>query len=309
MSKSSDNYHGIGILLICLAPIVGAFFPIVFKNWKNTIHFFTAYAAGLLLGFALIHLLPDAIDEIPAIDSVNENYPIATLLVGCTVLLLLTVATFVPYISEWIVVLMTKSGVKFSNALIDVMGFWPGLAIHGIFEGLAFGVLTGEATDWVGIAVLFLHKCVEFNALGTFLVRLELSQLNYWILNAVCEIPCLIGFIVAWKTSSESEDATGYLTAFAAGTFLYLSLVNLLPEAMNFNKQGSGCNCCGIPIGEVGNNKESCAVCNVELGEESQKPTQSSTNLLSEEFQFKVRGYIGVGLGFATFALLQLKDN
>eukprot|EP01038_Epipyxis_sp_PR26KG_P011618 gene11618-15557_t len=351
-----SSYHAVGILWFLLVPIVGSIIPYSFSSFETLQHFLTGYAGGILLGFGLLHSIPDAIEGVPAIQSINEGYPIATLLIGCTVLLLLFVTNFVPFCAIWIIDNYLKSE-KLTQSMVSVLSFWPGLMIHGIFEGLAWGIGSGTSGDWITLTVLFLHKCVEFNALGSIMMQAKFTPVTFWISSILCELPCVIAFIVAWRaTLSNRDNIEGYFAAFAAGTFLYLSLCHLIPEALQTESSHDDCiihstsngshsllkqpsqiqmdgNCCGGEDCECGNNAEMNvsnnvksksvdndhtngtveASCNCGVVENMEvtsitnaKIETQSKSMFTEKFQFKFRGYIGIGLGFATFALLEL---
>lgn len=156
--SETNTYHGVGIFLIIMAPILGSIFPKLLEKRKNILHFLNAYASGVLLGMSLLHLIPDAISAVPQIQSLKEGYPIATLLVGATILFLLAISTYAPFLTNCCIsTLNCCVSFKFTDTLIALFSIWPGLMIHGIFEGLAVGVGVGLSSDWV-IQIIVYNK-------------------------------------------------------------------------------------------------------------------------------------------------------
>jgi hypothetical protein len=58
-SNDTNLYHGIGILFIIIAPIIGGGFVNIIQNKKyyNIIHFINSFAGGIILGIIIIIII------------------------------------------------------------------------------------------------------------------------------------------------------------------------------------------------------------------------------------------------------------
>lgn len=179
--------------------------------------------------FGLLHALPDAASGIVS------SYPYAYLIAGSTALFLIFVSGLIEPLNRMC------TNAKMPKELVNVNSLWCALLVHGCFEGLATGAL---ATDerWVVLGVLFVHKIVEYAALTAQMATANLlpSAPAFWLTLLTAEIPTLVCFVVAWKTV-QSEQVVGsdpevpmdaLFAALSAGTFLFLALSHLIPDAL-----------------------------------------------------------------------------
>lgn len=128
-----------------------------------------------------------------------------------------------------------------------------------------------------------------------------------------CELPCLISFVVSWKASRDIVQVDGYFSAFAAGTFLYLSLCHLVPEVFQ-NSDSS----CGI-IYKQPKEKENESNDGIEIittGESgSVEPDEKHNDFVTpailtlSTLQIKSMAFLGLGFGFTTICLLELNGG
>lgn len=115
------------------------------------------------------------------------------------------------------------------GSIVSAMVLWIALAFHSIMEGLALGA-DEEANKSIFIAILA-HKGIESFALGTSLLRSSMAYTTKYYL-------CLVGFSlmtpigilagIALERTFESELASLYVSSIAAGTFIYVSIVEVI---------------------------------------------------------------------------------
>jgi hypothetical protein len=108
-----------------------------------------------------------------------------------------------------------------------------GLAIHSVFEGFALAGLR-ESAAWEG-ALLFtlLHKLVETFSLSTILrlAGLRVGAAVGWLLAFALVAP--VAFVAGSSLLAVVEPWQPYAVAVAVGTFLYVTVLDLLPEAFH----------------------------------------------------------------------------
>jgi len=114
------------------------------------------------------------------------------------------------------------------------------LSMHSLFEGLGLGAESTEGGLASIILAVVSHKALEAFALGLsiFNAKFTRKRSSAIILGYSCATP--IGIAIGMSVPSESSMAnlvTGILTAVAAGSFLYISLIEILP--IEFHKQTS----------------------------------------------------------------------
>lgn len=119
-----------------------------------------------------------------------------------------------------------ESGVT-SLALMIIIGD----AIHNVTDGLALGAAFSSSIG-EGISLTIAIFCHELpQELGDFAILLN-SGMSFWkaiLANLFASLSAFIGFFVGVQVATD-ETAVKWIFAFTAGNFLYISLVDMLPE-------------------------------------------------------------------------------
>ena len=107
-------------------------------------------------------------------------------------------------------------------------------AIHNLIDGLTLGVAWTDSVD-LGVATLIAVICCELpQELGDFGVLVSAGftkwQAILWNLCSACF--AILGCIIGLAIGTNADTATPWLLALAAGNFLYISLVNMMPQVM-----------------------------------------------------------------------------
>eukprot|EP01053_Blabericola_migrator_P007440 Blabericola_migrator_1__7439@NODE_3791_length_1508_cov_173_284525_g805_i2_p1_GENE_NODE_3791_length_1508_cov_173_284525_g805_i2NODE_3791_length_1508_cov_173_284525_g805_i2_p1_ORF_typecomplete_len349_score45_23Zip/PF02535_22/1_2e32_NODE_3791_length_1508_cov_173_284525_g805_i23551401 len=134
-----------------------------------------------------------------------------------------------------------------------VMGFLLALfTIHSFAEGLGLGVSAcptkdprtrGATTATVAIAIL-LHKTLSAFAVGAALLRENVSWGVMALISIFFSMMSPLGSLTGYMTCASSDEGFKSLNALfvliAAGTFLFISLVEFLPNSFDEGSKGPG---------------------------------------------------------------------
>ncbi len=188
-----------------------------------------AFASGIFLGAALIHMLNDAT---LSFNQLSIHYPLASLLAGSTFLFLL-----------W----LEHLGREFehhedyaSPSVVKIATFM--LCFHALFEGAALGVNPELATSVVLFAAIMAHKWAASFALAAHLSISTISRKHQKMLFGLFCVMTPIAIVVADVSTNHSSmpwfEPT--CTALAAGTFLYIGTLHGLRNAVMIER------CCDL---------------------------------------------------------------
>lgn len=186
-----------------------------------------AFSAGIFLGAGLLHMLPDAQENFQAYAG-EIDFPFPTLVAGIGFILIL---------------LLEKAALKGKE---DVSGvskdrlFYPlvlslVLSVHSIIAGISLGL---EATLLSATAIfiaIIAHKGAAAFALGVSLKEGNFTTYHYVIIIGFFAImtPLGLGLGVAFSSNLSNNTSAGFealFDALAAGTFLYIAVVDIMEE-------------------------------------------------------------------------------
>lgn len=210
-------------VLVFLTAFLGGLIPLLVKKAsENLLKLFVSLGAGLLLGMALLHMVPEASELIP------ESFGF-WFLAGFVLLLILERFAMVHACEE--------EGCDYHS--VGTAAF-VGLTVHGIIEGLALAssIIATTLAPIVLLAIL-IHKAPAAFALTSILKLADKTnrQIVFFIIGIALSSP--IGMAVAYTLfRTESAPSTvGILLALSAGTFLYISACDLVPELHRTDKE------------------------------------------------------------------------
>ena len=101
-----------------------------------------------------------------------------------------------------------------------------------MIDGLTLGIAWSDSVD-LGVATLIAVVCCELpQELGDFGILVSAGftkwQAILWNLCSACF--AILGCIIGLAVGTSVDTATPWLLALAAGNFLYISLVNMMPQ-------------------------------------------------------------------------------
>lgn len=191
------------------------------KLLKDILIFLVALAAGTMIGTAFFHLIPESSSEI-GIHTTN-------------VIVILSFVAF--FILERILhwhhhhQINDKHTIGTINLVAD--------GIHNLLDGLiiAGAFYTDPSLGFLTTLAVVLHEIPQ--EIGDFGVMLHsgMSVKKAIIANFAVSLLSILGGIIGFLYIDITTSATAYITAFAAGGFLYLSTSDLLPEIKQENNR------------------------------------------------------------------------
>ncbi|MEK6970977.1 MAG: ZIP family metal transporter [archaeon] len=224
-------YAFASVVFVSLVSLVGVFTLALNQKWlRRVLVFMVAFAAGALFGDALIHLLPEAVEELGF-----------TVEVSFAVLAGIIVMFVVEKIIHW------KHhhaggevGPHIHHAHTHVHKekqpfVWVNLigdGVHNFIDGLVIGaaylvsVPVGIATT---LAVVFHEIPQEIGDFGV-LVHGGFSSKEALVLNLVTAGSAIAGAVLVFVIGVWITPVSIWLVPFAAGAFIYIAGSDLIPE-------------------------------------------------------------------------------
>ncbi|GLE04735.1 hypothetical protein PINS_up019052 [Pythium insidiosum] len=114
------------------------------------------------------------------------------------------------------------------------------LSFHSVMEGLGLGAQTSSA--WGVFLAIILHKGLAAFALGTGLVQSALPRTHVTLYMVLFSFMSVVGIVVGWiiaAGSSEDSAAAGICVALASGTFIYVAVMEVIPQEFGHQQQHS----------------------------------------------------------------------
>ncbi|HEY4415814.1 MAG TPA: ZIP family metal transporter [Verrucomicrobiae bacterium] len=238
-------------LLVLLASLAGGWVLLLIRPTHSRLQVAISFVAGLMLGIATLHFLPDAEEQLHSIDRTA-----AWMLGGFLAMFFLQRFFHFHHHDSpegdpedcchehdhgaghehHAHTLADKSAQQLSW-----VGTALGLTLHSLLDGLALAAAveagvhgrTGLAGFGVALVVI-LHKPFDAMAVSTLMAAGGSSRFLRHILNALFALVSPLGAILFYFGASHFTDANaaflGCSLAFCAGTFLCIASSDLLPE-------------------------------------------------------------------------------
>ncbi len=254
--------------LILVASIVGGMIPVWFQLTHRWMQFAISFVAGVMLGVGVLHMLPHAIVDAAAANAGMNALAANMEAVRATMLSLLAgmLAMFFierffsyhhhdvpqqheqhrkpPLHAEHDHSHAERAPAESSHDL-SWGGAALGLALHSVLNGVALAAAVQHGSDGSWLAgfgtflVIFLHKPFDAMTIGMLMARGGWSLAWRHTVNALFSLAIPIGALLfyfglmsdsAGPTTGTQQWFVACALAFSAGTFLCISLSDLLPE-------------------------------------------------------------------------------
>lgn len=200
---------------MALAIMGGGILPVI-RHWdRKHLPIILSFAAGLMLGSAFFHLIPEAY--------ASTGKTLGLYILAGFLFLFLVERFITVHICETFDCEVHKFGI---SAFI-------GIALHTLMDGIALG--SGMMVPGLGFVVFLAvvgHKAPEMFSLTTVLISSHTRRYKIVLLNIVILLMIPLGAILAYLFLKPENPAwIGKALGFSAGLFLHISLSDLLPEA------------------------------------------------------------------------------
>lgn len=236
--------------IIAIASLMGGFISTMIKLTHRKIQLTLSFVSGVMLGVALLHLLPHSIMKIGSSDGA-----LGVCLVGLLVMFFL-IRMF--HFHQHDLAFDSQHDHKqkelcddqhdhhhvhcqHHSGQVDLSwaGLCLGLAIHTIIDGIALAaaVSGSSAMSFAGLGVfiaIVLHKPLDALSITSLMSAKGWTLNQQMVVNFVFATMCPFGailFVLGIGSLVDSRDMIlGIALAFSAGVFLCISLGDLLPE-------------------------------------------------------------------------------
>ncbi|MGI6152369.1 MAG: ZIP family metal transporter [Christensenellaceae bacterium] len=186
-------------------------------------------SAGIMASMVFLDMVPESLE-------MSVSSALLGIALGAAIMLLFI--RLVPHrdageLDEQTVQDYRQSGLKRSGMMIAV-----GIAIHNLPQGIAIGsgIVSGEAFGLHLAVLLLLHNIPEGMAMAIPLKLGGVRMGKILLLAVFAALPTVIGAVLGSLAANISQGFVAGSIGFAAGAIAYLTLSELLPQAMRFKK-------------------------------------------------------------------------
>lgn len=224
----------VAILIIVISGLGGGLLPMrigVSERANELLPIGNAFAGGIFLGAGLIHLLPDAQENFGRFAG-DIDFPFVLLICGCGFLLV--------FFLEKVLLRGEDVGAMSGERPVYPFVLTLVLSVHSFIAGTALGLEKTLISSVILFIAIIAHKSSAAFALGSSLRNAEIPSPRFAMIISFfsCMTPLGIMLGTAFAGLLTSRTATGVeaiFDALAAGTFLYVSILDIIEE--NFLKE------------------------------------------------------------------------
>ncbi len=245
-------------VFILLASLLGGMIPLWIKLTHRWMEVAVSFVAGIMLGVALLHLLPHAIMSAFTLPAAQQLPAVMQLMLWVVVgfLIMFFVERFFCFHHHEV---PDSSGAAFveeanhqhgadcdqhphSDHVHDLTwsGAAVGLTLHSVLGGIALAASVAHGHNTAGVAglgtflVIFLHKPFDAMTLGTLMAKSRWSLATRSLVNGLFALAIPLGAVLFHLGLSASTGSGSPLIppalSFSAGVFLCIAMSDLLPE-------------------------------------------------------------------------------
>ncbi|MDH5458078.1 MAG: ZIP family metal transporter [Nitrospinota bacterium] len=202
------------LIFIFVITMAGGWIPTL-KPWsQKTFRMLISFCAGILLGAVFFHMLP----EISPILGRKMGFPIMLGFLGIYVM------------EKFIMVHPCEEGACDYHKI--GVAAYVGIGFHSILDGVAIGAGNILNISMVILLAVTIHKFPAALALSSILVKGgEYSRKKILTSMFIFALATPIGALVSMNVMNglNNTDIIGFALGISAGTFLYISIGDLLP--------------------------------------------------------------------------------
>lgn len=205
-------------LLAGTATVIGSLFVLHRAGWgRGGLYRLMAFASGVLLGAAFMHLIPEAVER--------GGHPAAWgLVIGFAAFFALEQVTFSHACLEYC-----------ENCPVHPMGLvaFAALTLHSLVDGLAVaaGFGASAALGLVAALAVIVHEFPEGLSMAAIALGAGYGRQRAFLLSLVVALATPLGAVAAYAgVQGIADPMLGLLLGVAAGSFLYVGATDILPQ-------------------------------------------------------------------------------
>ncbi len=205
-------------IFIIVAGLIAGVLPLFFTWSHFRAHQWISVGAGMILGAAFLHMIPEAFEMVGA-----RSFP--AMLLGFLTLYLIEQLALDHHPHD------ENDGTFYELGILTFIG----ILLHDLIDGVALG--SGHHVPEVTPAIftaLILHKIPTTFSLSLLMLHggYRKSRILLFVGAALLMIPVgvLLAEVLIPLVGATPQAAVGRLILFSAGTFIYISVYELLPE-------------------------------------------------------------------------------
>lgn len=241
-------------VLLIGASLAGGYLPSLIRLTHMRMQLMMSFVGGLMMGVALLHLLPHAIVETGSLDFAAWSSVLGLLA------MFLTIRVFQVHhhgpVSERACCghdhdrpnhdrhdhPAAAEGSRGGVHRLSWVGLFLGLGIHSMIDGVAVGASLAAASQHKAAGLLgigtflavLLHKPLDSLSVTSVMVAGKWNQRDLNLANILFSLICPFGLLLFYVGIQELGEAqhlvVGCAMGFSAGVFLCISLGDILPE-------------------------------------------------------------------------------
>lgn len=186
-----------------------------------------AFAGGVFLGAGLLHMLPDAIENFNTLAK-NIEFPIPALIAGIGFIIIMILENSMSGGSH-------HQGTEAKKQTLYPIILTLVLSVHSLIAGASLGLEGTLASASAIFFAIIAHKGAAAFSLGVSLKKSAYSKARYIRTIAIFASMTSIGVLLgtAFSTILSGETSMVFEMIFdslAAGTFLYIAIVEIMAE-------------------------------------------------------------------------------
>lgn len=216
-------------IMIVIVSLIGGSLPLL-RRWNSgQLHLMTALSAGVFIGATFLILIPDAVEVMDAGEA------LMLVMVGFVAILFIEVVLEHRHQEE-----CDEHTSDHQHSLTSTTAF-VGLSVHSAMDGFALGVavVMSQEIGTVVIMAILAHKAIDVFSLSTTFRLADIEKkraLRFIILfSLITPLAAAVAFpFIDWLQGLE----VGIPLALAGGTFMYVGIYDLLPEAFHVEHSG-----------------------------------------------------------------------
>lgn len=223
-------------VVLLVVSMAGACIPHIRKLKDGQAHLLVALSTGIFLGLLFLMLLPEALEEVEH-GGYDIHEAMYAILAGFVLIMLIEMVMKHRHMSAC----SCQCCEDAHSHRITSMSSFIGLSVHAACDGLALAAtfLAGEEVGLMATIGMCIHKFVVLFSLSSTMLLINTDRrtsLLYLLgFSLITPIAGILFFLLF--SGIEMEGLTGLPLAFAAGTFMYVALCDMLPEAFHRKNQ------------------------------------------------------------------------